>query len=185
MLIPLFFSLALNTLAPNASAAAAPECRNSQDALAHHRGVHALKVSGPVVQQDWLIFSVKVELLTCQERSPGEWSFAPASVFEPVVTTAADAAITVHTKDVFLKLSHAGEFLTALAWEPGSRMVAVGLRDVMSDDVLEKFNQGAEVSLSLDFELEKDLLIETKNDSAVATRSSFAHTNHALTIRRD
>lgn len=185
MLIPLFLSLALNTLAPSAQAAPEIQCRSAQDALAHHRGVHALKVTGPVVRQDWLIFSVKVELLTCQERSPGEWSFAPASVFEPVVTTAEDAGITVHTKDVFLKLSHAGEVLTALSWEPGSRMVAVGLSDVMSDEVLEKFNQGAEVSLSLDFELEKDLLIETKNDSAVTARSSFAHTNHALTIRRD
>lgn len=185
MLVPLFLSLVLNTLAPNAQAAQVPECRNAEDALAHHRGVHTLKVSGPVVQQDWLIFSVKVELLTCQERAPGQWSFAPASIFEPVVTSAEDADITVHTKDVFLKLSHAGEFLTALAWEPGSRMVAVGLKDVMTDDVIEKFNQGAEVSLSVDFELEKELLIETKNDSSIATRSSFAHTNHALTIRRD
>lgn len=185
MLIPLIFSLTLSSLAPSAQAADAIACRSAEDAIAHHRGVHALRVAGPEIKGDWLLFSVQVELLTCQELAPGRWGFAPASVFAPVVTSAAQTDITVHTKDVFLKLSHAGEFLTAHAWDPSSRIVAVGLRDVMSDDVLEKFNQGAEVSLSVDFELEKDILVEQKNDAAIESRSSFARHSHAVTIRRE
>lgn len=192
MLIPVIFSLALQTLIPGSEARAFDQmvkvadgswavCQSAEDSFQHMHGTYRLDVVGPQIKSDWLVFSVKVEFLACKKNSAGAWGFSPVPTHAPLRYEIEEEQVTVHTKDVFLTLSKGNEFISSLAWDPGSRFVAIGLNEALSSEDLAKFKAGDEIETSVDFQLEKNILIVGKNGDASDERFSFR--THKLSFK--
>lgn len=192
MLIPVFLSLALQSLLPGSEARAFDQmikvadgswaiCQSAEDSFHHMHGTYRMDIVGPQIKSDWLVFNVKVEFLACKKNSAGAWGFTPVPTHAPLRYEMENEQVTVHTKDVFLTLSKGNQFISSLAWDPGSRLVAIGINEALSEEDLAKYKAGDEIETSIDFQLEKNILIVGKDGNASDERFSFG--THKLSFK--
>lgn len=147
-------------------------CMNSVDQQLHKRGAYRLNVSEPQLKGDWLVFDVKAEFLTCKKLGD-KFGFVSVASDAPLKYDLDGQEIIIHTRDVFMTVAKADIPVMQVAWEPSSRMIAVGLDDVLGEDQKAQLLEGEEVSASLDFSIEKDLEFIAKNGIRSPERANF------------
>jgi len=135
-------------------------CLEAADGLKHLTGIPQLHITAPQQKNDWLIFTVRPGLLSCRPGPTGRWAFDRVPLLAPLVHRYLSSPITVHTQDIHLVISRHGEVLHRSAWEPQSRIVALGINDLLSQEEIETLKAGHGVELDLEFVIERDLVIK-------------------------
>ncbi|MBY0515508.1 MAG: hypothetical protein K2P81_01275 [Bacteriovoracaceae bacterium] len=159
------------------------ECKGPVDAFIHKRGAYRLEAESPVIKGDWAIFDVKLTFLACKE-SQGSWGFQVVSPFSMLNYSLFAEEVQVETLDAFLTLTREEAFLTSMSWSPESHRVAVGLSDLMSSDEKALYETGAELELSVDFQLEKDLRFSSKSGIVSDERAVYGAYRRHFSLKK-
>ncbi len=146
------------------------QCQNSQDAFQHRMGAYQLKVEGPVVKDEWLLFRVKLDFLSCQQVDQ-KWGFVKVSALAPLNFQLPGDEVLVETRQAFLQLTRHEQFITQIAWDDDVRTIAIGLKDVVDENELTKLQAGEEIDVAVDFALQKELLLNSKE--GLSSEGSF------------
>lgn len=147
-------------------------CTSSLDQQLHKRGAYRLNVSEPQLKGDWLVFDVKAEFLACKKQGD-KFGFVSMAALAPLKYDLDGQEIIIHTRDVFMTVARADIPVMQIAWDPTSRLIAVGLDDVLDETQKAQLLEGEEVSTSLDFSIEKDLEFIAKNGIRSPERANF------------
>lgn len=135
-------------------------CLEASDGIKHLTGIPQLHISAPQQKNDWLIFTVRPGILSCRPGPAGRWAFDRVPLLAPLVHRFLSSPISVHTLDIHLVVSRHGEVLHRSVWEPQSRIVALGINDLLSEEELEGLKAGDALELDLEFVLERELVIK-------------------------
>lgn len=135
-------------------------CLEAADGIKHLTGIPLLNISAPRQKNDWLIFTIRPGLLSCRQGPAGRWAFDLVPLLAPLVHRNFSSPISVHTQDIHLVISRHGEVLHRSVWEPQSRIVALGINDLLSEEELAGLKAGRALELDLEFVLERELVIK-------------------------
>ncbi len=159
------------------------ECKGPVDAFVHKRGAYRLEAGSPAIKGDWAIFNVKLTFLACKE-SQGNWGFEIVSPFSMLNYSLFAEEVQIETLDAFLTLTRDDAFLTSMSWSPESQIVAVGLDELMTSDEKAIYESGAEIDLSVDFQLVKDLRFSSKSGIVSDERAVYGAYRRHFSLKK-